>query len=843
LVQNTPNALGEVTDQVLGNNIETLHHDFNIRGWALGVNREYLKGNGNNTFGFELAYDQPVSVIPGTTYNASQYNGNISGMIWRSNSDGQKRKYDFTNDNVNRITGAVFTQQSGSVWNNSAGVDYSVDSLQYDANGNILRMKQKGLKGNSSPVIDNLTYTYQNSGNRSERVTDGVKANNYLGDFTDVDNATVVDYVHDANGNLIKDLNKGITSISYNYLNLPEEVVISGKGKISYLYNAAGSRLRKTVVDNTASPVKTTVTDYLAGAQFMQDSLMMIAHEEVRTRVVYKTGRPLAFVQDYFIKDHLGNVRKVLTSKTDTSVYALTMELAARSVESALFANVDATQKKIAELPGYPTDNSTNPNAYVALTNANSGQKIGPSKVLRVMAGDTIRINATAVYRSNAANNSYASPEDMVNAITNIFSSSAIADGIHNAGGIGSPINSGLSSSVYTALKQKDNNNQNQSNKPKAYLNFASFDDQFALIDENSGVRQVQGDANVLQDLVVNSFVVSKTGFLYIYTSNESAEDVLFDNLVVVHNSGRLLEETHYYPFGLTMEGISSSALKGTNYLENRKGYNGNELQTKEFGDGSGLELYDFNARIYDQQIGRFMQIDPWVELGNHELLTPYQFSYNNPIRYSDPDGKCPCLLPVIAALLEGGTTILAGTAAATVTVVAANEISKTKKIDVDLSEFSGAGAGAGYGVTMIPSSLNVTEAYLNRSAAMRGELAPPPSSMPVAIRGRLDAPAGSKPENYVMTQGSGQGRGKNNRKPDPEATGDHSVSSDRGSTTFEKNDKNPKGFQEKKRVDTKGAADNGVPTPHVHENGKVRPAELDEIPKSDLSKNKPNKK
>jgi RHS repeat-associated protein len=105
-------------------------------------------------------------------------------------------------------------------------------------------------------------------------------------------------------------------------------------------------------------------------------------------------------------------------------------------------------------------------------------------------------------------------------------------------------------------------------------------------------------------------------------------------------NSGPLLEETHYYPFGLKMAGISSNALKESNYSENRKKYNGNELQSKEFSD-SGLEWFDFNARTYDQQIGRFMQIDPWIEVGGQEMLTPYQFSGNNPIRYNDPDGRC----------------------------------------------------------------------------------------------------------------------------------------------------------------------------------------------------------
>lgn len=68
--------------------------------------------------------------------------------------------------------------------------------------------------------------------------------------------------------------------------------------------------------------------------------------------------------------------------------------------------------------------------------------------------------------------------------------------------------------------------------------------------------------------------------------------------------------------------------------------------------DESGLEWYDFYARIYDQQTGRFQQIDPWIEFGSQEILTPYQFSFNNPIRYNDPDGKCAGC-PVVPYIIE----------------------------------------------------------------------------------------------------------------------------------------------------------------------------------------------
>jgi RHS repeat-associated protein len=86
------------------------------------------------------------------------------------------------------------------------------------------------------------------------------------------------------------------------------------------------------------------------------------------------------------------------------------------------------------------------------------------------------------------------------------------------------------------------------------------------------------------------------------------------------------------------MGGVSS---KAANALSGRKKFNGNELQQNEFSDGSGLEFYDFNARTYDQQIGRFIQIDPETEF-LQESFSPFHFGINNPILYDDPDGKNP---------------------------------------------------------------------------------------------------------------------------------------------------------------------------------------------------------
>jgi RHS repeat-associated protein len=133
---------------------------------------------------------------------------------------------------------------------------------------------------------------------------------------------------------------------------------------------------------------------------------------------------------------------------------------------------------------------------------------------------------------------------------------------------------------------------------------------------------------------------IKKTGFLYIYDSNESGDDVLFDNLVVTHYSGPVIEETHYYPFGLTMAGISNHALKGLNYPENRKKYNGKELQSGEFNDGSGLEWYDYKNRFYNHQIGRFFCIDKLAD--KYPNYSTYQFAGNEVPNAIDLDGLEP---------------------------------------------------------------------------------------------------------------------------------------------------------------------------------------------------------
>jgi RHS repeat-associated protein len=88
------------------------------------------------------------------------------------------------------------------------------------------------------------------------------------------------------------------------------------------------------------------------------------------------------------------------------------------------------------------------------------------------------------------------------------------------------------------------------------------------------------------------------------------------------------------------MAGISTKAAGG---LSNRKKFNGKEEQRQEFGDGSGLDWYDYGAREEDPQLGRWLSIDP-LAFKRH-WLNPFNFVQNNPLIRIDPNGTTDYIL------------------------------------------------------------------------------------------------------------------------------------------------------------------------------------------------------
>lgn len=589
------NALGQVSGKKIGgdiannNPLETQVFDYNIRGWLLGVNRDFAltPGDASHYFGFDLGYDKTAitrsngsAVLPG--YNVAAYNGNINGTIWKGRGDDVLRRYDFSYDAVNRLIRADYQQHSYSNWNNTE-MDYSVENLGYDQNGNIMSMRQRGwtLGGTAHNVVDDLLYTYKKYGvsNQLQNVIDLANAPaTKLGDFRasqtylnnlgignkNAANANAYnDYTYDDNGNLKRDLNKDIGTatadgLSYNYLNLTESVQVTTKGTITYTYDATGVKLKKVVSENSQQP-KTTL--YLFGV-YEDDVLQYLPQEEGRIRPSTSACNPTPFAFDYLLKDHLGNVRATLTDECKQDMYpAATMEPGSASTEEAVYSNLPQTSSNIPS--GYPA-NTPSGNTQVAKVNG-SGQKIGPAILLKVMAGDKFNVMVNSWYKLNGAspNSPTSVLTDLALALSNNVGPLAGAHGTTTAIQSSGVMNAGAAQFL-TAQ-----NNNATSSKPKAFLNWILLDEQFNLAKDASGnvISSGYNGADPVgadQEYKTHVFAgvpVSKSGYLYVYVSNETPNvDVFFDNLQVTHIHGPLTQEQSYYPFGLEMQALSSKA-------------------------------------------------------------------------------------------------------------------------------------------------------------------------------------------------------------------------------------------------------------------------------------------
>lgn len=690
--------------------LEALQYTYNINGSLTGINKDYaLKTPGvyekwKTFFGQFLEYDNKSQL-----FNNDRLDGLITGTVWSTQGDDVQRFYDYKYDPAGRFTTAIFKELIAGNGGINATMNFSVygdnnTGIRYDLNGNILSMQQMGvIPGNNSPaLIDNLQYTYANNGksNKLMRVIDqtGIgNMNGKFGDFEDGNSSTNDDYDYDENGNLIKDQNKNIEVIKYNYLDKPEEVVISQKGIVRYTYDANGAKLKRTFEPTNGTSVSTY---YVNEFYYKENDLQFIHFEEGRVRVmqvVNETNGPDLLqidgnidlpggkrgAMDYFVTDHLGNTRMVLTEQTHLGRMACTMETVRDAIEAPVFGQVDASGNPtaanevqarfaVSSIPGQAAGQgwtNTSIGNHVSRLSTQSGQsQLGPNVLLKVMAGDKLSASTIYYYQPPAGSQPVNTPNTtflthIVTSIVNAISGSSVVGGSikDGAAGIGSNIQSGTghSLSLFDLLESNFGTGGNSA-IPKASLNVLFFDERFQFVEENSQMIPVEDLTNVQnphnpEPLDAIQIRAPKNGYVYVFVSNASSTPVYFDNLEVTHDHREILEENHYYAYGLRIASISSRKLS-----DSREGcVTNNFLYQALYSElDEDLGWNDFELRSYDPQTGRFLKQDPY-----QQYPSPYTGMGNDPVNLTDPSGgfSVPgAVIGGVAGFIAGGIYALA---------------------------------------------------------------------------------------------------------------------------------------------------------------------------------------
>ena len=282
LVEHAYDELGRLQTDKLDNGIYATAYAYNIRNWLTGIE--------GGKFSQSLHYTDGLGV--------PCYNGNISSMTWKSGAGATPRGYKFSYDRLGRLTDAEYGEGPSLSVNTNR---FNEQVTGYDKMGNILGLKRYGqTSATGYDVIDDLSLSY--AGNRLKKVTDRSTTPAFNNGFEFKDGVDLsTEYEYDENGNLTKDLNKNITAIQYNCLNLPSRVMFANGNSISYLYDAAGRKLRTVHVLEGDS----VTTDYCGN-------------------VVYENGVPQILLTEvgyvsltdgkyhYYLKDHQGNNRVVV---------------------------------------------------------------------------------------------------------------------------------------------------------------------------------------------------------------------------------------------------------------------------------------------------------------------------------------------------------------------------------------------------------------------------------------------------------------------------------------------------------------------------------------------------
>ncbi|MDJ1467161.1 DUF6443 domain-containing protein [Xanthocytophaga flava] len=577
--------------------LQKIDYTYNIRSWLTSVNAGALNTSENDLFGMKLNYQE----------DGVNFNGNISKQSWISHNvrTSPNRVYDYSYDAANRLLTATY---SGGRF---SGENYSLSGMVYDKNGNIMNLTRNGMTAGTltNPTafgtIDQLGYSYLNNGNRLAKVGDGVSTNVDSGDFRNGTN-TNDDYDYDAEGSLIKDQNKGITSITYNYLGLVETVtgskVINGTNtsfQISYTYDATGRKWRKKALNVTTQ--QSALTDYDGENVFETDpakgtsnALSFISHEEGRVITDPQSGQ-LAY--EYHYKDHLGNLRVAYRQqRSQTSSARLTMEPAMAVEEEAAFQKVSLSR----------VAGPAHSGRYAARLLA----KTGPGKTIKLQAGETLRASVYGYVEEKQTRRINWIPVPIIG------QEPTVADG---------KVHKKLALKAGLALPLKFGKKQTE--LPEAYLQVIAKDSSGKVLSLQT--QKLSKSAIGSWEKLELVYQPKEEQIVEVSVVNASARvSAYFDDLTLTQEPPIIVQENHYDPWGLNLAGIEVQGNPNHKFQ-----YNGKEKQ-EEF----GLNWMDYGARMYDAQLGSWHVIDPLVE--KYPMLSPYVYVANNPLKFIDLDGR-----------------------------------------------------------------------------------------------------------------------------------------------------------------------------------------------------------
>ncbi len=604
--------------------IQSVDYRYNIRGWLVEINNAQLMDFAmidgieqvTDYFGMELFYNNNE----GTTGfgNTPAYNGNIAAIKWKGPGHAQgvsdQRAYKYTYDYSDRLTTAAFAVGKAS-WTGEANT--LNETMTYDVNGNILTLaRNQNLRGNTGTTItatpqtiDNLTYTYTANTNQLVKVEDTMIG---VGDFKNGAN-TPTEYLYNTDGSLTRDDNKGISGIDYNLLGKPEQITFTSGKKIEYTYDAAGTKLTTKTWQGTTL---LTNTHYVGGFVYEGATPALSFFSSPEGRVV-KNGNNYEY--QYAIADHQGNTRVLFTSATPAPVATGT------TMEAPTDANFDNYTNRVGFDLMDHTDAGATYQYSQKLTGGHNAQ-VGIAKSYKVYAGDKVKIEAFAKYTNPTSTGS------------NI---AGFASALFAAFGVPAPVG-GEVGTVSSALNNwgglvAAGTGGSNPGGPKAFVNIIIFDKNHKLLDASwdglgTAAEQVGATPVVPHEYMMQEYTVKEEGYVYMYVSNENATlvDVYFDDVTMTHTPSNILQYNEYYPFGVpTANSWTRENALGNNFLGN----GGTELNTTS-------QLYDLDYRNYDPVLGRMNGVDPMAS--KYASLTPYNFSFNDPVTFSDPSGADP---------------------------------------------------------------------------------------------------------------------------------------------------------------------------------------------------------